>query len=342
MSNTTREDTNFASLKRQIVAEGLLVKDPFYYGRKLLEALALFAVSAILLQLGHDAGTESLSAVALAVTFTQIGFIGHDAGHRQIFDAPWKNDLVGLVLVDLVLGFGYTWWVDKHQRHHRHPNRLDHDPDVSLPWIRLSTRQLRAGSSWFHRLIVSHQALLFFPFLVFLTISLRWDTAMFLLRNRSPYRWLEVVLLWCHVMLYGAGVVFVLGIQHPFLFIAVHQACLGLFLGSAFAANHKGMPMLDAGPPAPFLWRQVVTTRNLRPHHLIDFWYGPLACQIEHHLFPQMPRCNLRKAARLVRAFCVSHDVPYHETGVVRAYVEILRHLRQVSAASLRAPLERS
>ena len=115
---------------------------------------------------------------------------------------------------------------------------------------------------------------------------------------------------------------------------AVHQATAS---GSAFAANHKGMPVLDPGLSATFLWRQVVTTRNLRRHPLTDFWYGPLACQIEHHLFPRMPRCNLRKAAPIVRAYCVSHGVPYHETGVVQAYTEILRHLHQVSGV-LRLP----
>src|SRR2546425_501074 len=332
MSSGTIRETDFATLKRRIAAEGLLDKDPLYYGRKLLESLALFAVSAALLHMRHDVGTESLAAAALAVTFTQVGFVAHDAGHRQIFDAPWKNDLLGLVLVNLVMGFGYTWWVDKHNRHHRHPNRLDHDPDISLPWVTLSIRQL-GDRSWFHRFVVLHQAVLFFPLLLLLTLSLRWDTVVFLLRTRCPYRGIEVALLCGHVILYGAGVVVLLGAEHAFLFVAVHQACLGLLLGSAFAANHKGMPVLDADAPAPFLWRQVVTTRNLRPHPLTDLWYGPLACQIEHHLLPQMPRCNLRKAGRLVRVFCVSHGVPYHETGVVRAYVEIVRHLRQVSAS---------
>src|SRR2546426_5521684 len=205
MSNATGQETDFASLKRQITAEGLLDKDPFYYGRKLFESLALFVVSATLLHIGDDVGTQCLAAVVLAVTFTQIGFIAHDAGHRQIFDAPWKNDLLGWVLANLVMGFGYTWWVDKHNRHHRHPNRLDHDPDISLPWITLSPRQLGNKSS-FHRFVVSHQAVLFFPLLLFLTLTLRWDTFVFLLRTRCPHRGIEVALLCGHLILYGAGV----------------------------------------------------------------------------------------------------------------------------------------
>jgi len=330
MSSRTGRDTDFAALKRQIVNEGLLNKAPLYYGRKLLELVALFGVSAALLLIGEDLGTQSLAAAALAVTFTPVGFIAHDAGHRQIFHGRWKNDLLGLVLVDLVMGFGYSWWVDKHNRHHRQPNCRDADPDISLPFVALSPQQLDTRSS-VQRFFIRNQALLFFPLLLFLPYSLRRDTIAFLLRTRCPYRRIEVALLSSHLILYGAGVVALLGVPHGLCFVAVHQGCLGLFLGSGFAANHKGMPILDPGASDPFLWQQVVTTRNLRRHPLTDFWYGPLACQIEHHLFPPMPRCNLRRAAPIVRAFCASHGVPYHETGVVHAYAEILRHLHQVS-----------
>jgi fatty acid desaturase len=37
--------------------------------------------------------------------------------------------------------------------------------------------------------------------------------------------------------------------------------------------------------------------------------YGSLDYQIEHHLFPSLPRNNLRRGRPLVRAYCHAHDV---------------------------------
>ena len=74
------------------------------------------------------------------------------------------------------------------------------------------------------------------------------------------------------------------------VFIAVHQGLLGLYLGSVFAPNHKGMPILSKDDDSDFLRRQVLTARNVRGGRLTDLLLGGLNYQIEHHLFPSMPR----------------------------------------------------
>jgi fatty acid desaturase len=59
---------------------------------------------------------------------------------------------------------------------------------------------------------------------------------------------------------------------------------------------------------------------------------GGLNYQIEHHLFPNMPRPNLRRAQPLVRAFCSQHNIPYTEATMFGSYAEALRHLHTVGA----------
>ncbi len=83
----------------------------------------------------------------------------------------------------------------------------------------------------------------------------------------------------------------------------------------------------------------MVTARNVRGNRLTDFWYGGLNYQIEHHLFPSMPRQNLKHAQALVRSFCAAHAIPYHETGMLRSYREILQYLHAIGAP-LRAARE--
>ena len=68
----------------------------------------------------------------------------------------------------------------------------------------------------------------------------------------------------------------------------------------------------------------------MRGGPLVDLALGGLNYQIEHHLFPSMPRANLRRARPLVRAFCAEHGIPYHETGLVESYRQASAHLHDV------------
>jgi fatty acid desaturase len=99
------------------------------------------------------------------------------------------------------------------------------------------------------------------------------------------------------------------------------------------------MPVLGEDEKIDFLRRQVITSRNIRGGWLTDFVVGGLNYQIEHHLFPSMPRANLRHAQEPVRAFCDAHGVTYHETSLIASYAQVLRHLNTVGG-SLRPELE--
>jgi fatty acid desaturase len=121
------------------------------------------------------------------------------------------------------------------------------------------------------------------------------------------------------------------------LFVLLQQALFGLYLGLSFAPNHKGMPIFNAEDNVDYLRRQVLTSRNVRGGWLVDFVLGGLNYQIEHHLFPNMPRPNLRRAQGLIREYCQRHRVAYHETTLWRSYAQALHHLHTVGEP-LRAP----
>ena len=114
--------------------------------------------------------------------------------------------------------------------------------------------------------------------------------------------------------------------------ILVHHMLFGLYMGAVFAPNHKGMLVWQGNGALDRLHQQVLTARNVRAHPVTDFWFGGLNYQIEHHLFPSMPRNQLKAAQATVRAFCQARGIPYHETRVWQAYRDTLRHLHRVSA----------
>jgi fatty acid desaturase len=118
----------------------------------------------------------------------------------------------------------------------------------------------------------------------------------------------------------------------------VQQGLFGFYLGCSFAPNHKGMPVLAPGDKVGFLQRQVLTSRNVRGGWLTDTALGGLNYQIEHHLFPSMPRPSLRRAQPLIAAFCVDQGLTYTETSLFASYAQALSYLNQVGKATHAAP----
>src|SRR3954452_6702938 len=316
----------YSALSRQIKHAGLLDRRPGYYVGLIAFVLALMAAGVTALVVVGDSWWQLLVAGYFAVLSTQLGFLGHDAGHRQIFRSARGNYRLGVVLANLGVGFSYGWWVDKHNRHHAHPNDEDKDPDIGAGALIFTSRQAQA-SGRVARSLYRYQAWTFFPLLLLEAVNLRVASVRYLLTDRDRARIREGLLIALHVVAYLAAVFVVLPPGKAVAFVAIHQALFGLYLGCSFAPNHKGMPPLSAADNADYLRRQVLTSRNVRGHWLTDFALGGLNYQIEHHLFPSMPRGNLRRAQQLVKDFCTSQHVPYLETGLISSYAQALRHL---------------
>ena len=325
----------YAELKQIVKQRGLLEKQPLYYTYKIFLTLCLLAVSLALIVLIGNHWLQLLNAAFLAFVFGQISFIGHDVGHQQIFHRPWKNDVIGLI-VNFLLGLSRTWWIDKHNRHHSNPNQLMLDPDTFIPVLAYSQEQARTREG-FLRFMVRFQAFFFLPLLSLQAIGVRLASTQYLMHKRAKYALVEPLLMGIHVVAYLSLVFYLLNVWHAVLFILIHQLLFGLYLGTVFAPNHKGMPILEEDSEMEFLRMQVLTARNITAHPLTDFWYGGLNYQIEHHLFPNMPRNKLRDAQKIVEAFCKERSILYYETNVVRSYQEILRYLYAMSAP-LREP----
>jgi fatty acid desaturase len=319
----------YAELLRQVKGAGLLDRRLKYYLTKIV-ALAAFLLGcwAVFVLLG-DSWWQLFVAPLLAFVFTQLGFIGHDAGHSQIFRTRRANYLVGLLHGNLAIGLSYGWWVDKHNRHHAHPNHEGKDPDVHIGALAFTSGQAW-GKRGLTRFIARHQRYLFLPLLLLEALQLHVSSVRALLKRGLRHRPWEAILLLSHMVGYLTVVFWVLSPLKAVVFILVQQMLFGLYLGLSFAPNHKGMPMLSPEEEMDFLRRQVLTSRNVRGNWLVDFGLGGLNYQIEHHLFPSMPRPNLRWAQVMVRAYCERNDVPYCETTLIRSYAQALRHLHEV------------
>ena len=136
----------YTQLSRQIKQAGLLDRRRGWYAAKIGSNLALLAAGAAAFAALGESWWQLAVAAYLAVVFTQLAFVGHDAGHRQLFRSRRANNLAGLLHANLLVGIGFGWWVPKHNAHHTNPNHEDLDPDISITALAFTTDQANAKS----------------------------------------------------------------------------------------------------------------------------------------------------------------------------------------------------
>jgi fatty acid desaturase len=329
---------SFRALASQVRALGLLDRRPGYYGVKItLTILALFAGWALFVVVGNSWATLAVAPL-LGIVFTQLGFIGHDAGHNQVFGTRRRNRLLGLAVGNALIGLSFGWWVPKHNAHHDHPNEIGLDPDIgegsALPASDAPGEVPGPVASWLAR----WQAPLFFPLMLLRSSGMHVLGISRLARQRDRASAVEASLIALHAALYLTVLLLVLSPLKALAFLVVQQAVFSVYLGISFAPNHKGMPIIESASEACFARRQVVTARNVSGGWLTTFMLGGLNYQIEHHLFPSMPRPSLRRVQGLVRDFCAATDLGYSEENFVESFRQIIHHLSDAGAATSRRP----
>jgi len=318
---------SFRASSRGPGAWARLDRRPGYYRVKItLTILAYFAGWALFVMAGN-----SWAALAVAplveVMFAQLGFIGHDAGHNQVFGTCRRNRVLGLVVGNALTGLSFGWWVPKHNAHHAHPNESGRDPDIGETVALASSDAARNGRGRLAAWLARWQAPLFFPLMLLRSAGMHVLGIRRLVRRRDHASAVEACLIALHAALYLTVVLWVLSPLKALAFIAVQQAAFSVYLGISFAPNHKGMPIIESATVNGFARRQVVTARNITGGRFTTFLLGGLNYQIEHHLFPSMPRPNLRRVQGLVRDFCAATDLGYSEESFARSFRQIVQHL---------------
>jgi fatty acid desaturase len=179
--------------------------------------------------------------------------------------------------------------------------------------------------------MATRQGWLFFPALTLEGLNLHVQAFKTVFSpGKVDKRALEIVLLTVRNVGYIAVIFSLLPLGLAFAFLGVQLAVFGVYMGASFAPNHKGMPMLPADARVDFLSRQVLTSRNIRGGFGMNVFMGGLNYQIEHHLFPSMPRPHLRRAGQIVREYCEDRNIAYTQADLFESYGIVIAYLNKV------------
>lgn len=317
-----------------------------YYLWKILSTTLICVASAVLL-LSNPTSTPTVAVAAfvLAVFWQQCGWLAHDFLHHQVFNNRGLNNLGGLLIGNIYQGFSVNWWKNKHNHHHAVPNVTDApsggDPDIATMPILFWSEKLIEGED-LDRLplwMLQNQAVLYWPILCMARLSWLLQSFQYQLLPRSEFVTsalfyaTELLCLAVHHVLFLALVAHIPGWAHRALFCLISQALGGLFIGIVFTVGHNAMEVLTEKEMrnTDFVRMQVRTTRDVDPHWFTDWFCGGLNYQVEHHIWPTIPRHNLPKAAEILQAFCEKHGLPYYSATLIEGNREVCRLLAALS-----------
>lgn len=361
-------EKGYRDLRSQLIMMKMFKTNPLFYVYKCLSNMAIWATSCAMMYYSDSTVVHIASALLMGLFFQQCGWLAHDFLHHQVFSKRKYGDLLGIYWGNLMQGYSVQWWKNKHNGHHAVPNlhnstalAQDGDPDIdTMPLLAWSLKQAQSyrelqadgKDSGFVKFMIKYQTIFYFPILLLARLS--WlnesfktafgvgasteNAALELERKGLQYPILEKV----GIVLHYAWVVALVSGYGRFsipysvmLFMIMTMSC-GFMLAIVFGLGHNGMATYDANARPDFWKLQVTTTRNITgghgiPQAFVDWFCGGLQYQVDHHLFPMIPRHNLRKTHEFVTSFCKEWKVNYHEADLVDGTYEVLSHLQNVS-----------
>lgn len=316
-------------LNQEVHSRGAFERVPRWYVLQSLLVLGLFLVGWGGLLFAPSWPIRIALALLTGFATVQSGLIGHDAGHKAVSGSQAVNNLVGQFFFSFLSGYSFDRWTVAHNKHHVKCNEGGVDPDMELGYLAVYPEDA-ASKKGLARFTTRFQHILLPLALLAQPYSMITDSVTHLIRSPERTRADR----WCvlgHVVLWGVIPALILGPVPALINFMIRNAMAGPYMSAIFLFNHVGAPTLSQGQKLPFFYQQVITSRNLADHWLLNFLTGGLNHQIEHHLFPAAPRTHFRVTRPLVQALCEKNGVPYQEVGYLQATVEVWSHFRAMA-----------
>lgn len=322
-------ERDFRELRKTVESTGLLKSRPVFFMWHLLSILVIDLIGYLILLNFGTSWLPYLTAVALFTTAqAQSGWLLHDFGHLSVFKSTKLNHLVQRFIIGQLKGGSSHWWNFRHSLHHTKPNIINKDPDIRLELFFLPGETLPKlyGQKRKGCMPYGYQHLYFFLLTPLLrSVYFVIDNIYFMIRRRDYWDILFASTFFLKLF-------FCLG---PVVGGALNAYVLFTFVGCleshwfVYCSQMSHIPNeIDFDRAKDWVRLQLDSTCNVAQSAFNDWFTGHLNFQIEHHLFPTMPRHNFHRVAPLVRSLCKKHGINYREKSLLVAFADIVRSLK--------------
>jgi len=291
----------------------------------------------------------------LGIFWQQIAFIGHDLGHNSVTRCRTTDTYLAIVIANLLTGISAGWWKRSHNLHHIVTNSAEHDPDIQHLPIFAADRvylekpiystflecYLPFGNS--AHFLVKFQHLLYYPVMAFARFNL-YAQSMLHATATGPYRsssnevffrrdlqfltlvgfWTWLIILTMQLPTWTSRIAFfifshnIAGILHVQIILSHYY--MPVYSGITYDNSENG-----------FIVTQLNHSTDIDCPTWMDWFHGGLQFQVEHHVWPKLPRHNLRTVKPILQAFCKQHGLQYHQATFYQANYLLLRQLKDTA-----------
>ncbi|KEY72843.1 hypothetical protein S7711_04424 [Stachybotrys chartarum IBT 7711] len=337
----------YRELHQKVHDMGYYKCPPTAYAKECVRYAALFTTFILLLRSEY----YLLSAVFLGLFWHQIMFTAHDAGHCAITHIYAVDTLIAIFIADFCCGLSMGWWKSSHNVHHLITNHPEHDPDIqNLPLFATCPSFFKSLRSTYYdftfvwdkaaEILVPYQKYTYYPIMGIARFNLYLLSWLHVFSSKSStlgnttawwIRPTEIAFMTCYWILYGYCLVW-RSLPNWTIRVAFTLICHMFLmpLHVQITLSHWGMSTSDIGEQESFAQRQLRTTMDVDCPRWMDFFHGGLQFQAIHHLFPRVPRHNLRKVQVLVKQFCEETAIPYSILSFYDGNQKVLNRLDEV------------
>jgi fatty acid desaturase len=312
----------FRSFRAQLASEGYFERNTLwelFYG---LSAWALAGAGTY----ACFAGYKVLAIVLLGFAMQQAGWIGHDYTHGR----GKRCKVVGYGISGMLNAFSRAWWSNKHNTHHVFTNYIGVDADIENdPVFHLffpdpkDDTIFRKMQHWY---FVPVASLLYFSWRS-QSLQHAWSR-----RNYLELATFAINYFWLYQLgwIVALGSIYFGGALVAIIVTATHQSEEMIDPAVHAAAREAGQEVVKGttvetqSVPSSYSFceGQFATTRDAATSDFFTEWlWGGMQYQLEHHLFPTMPKYYYAQVAPRVKAFAEANGLSYR----VDSQMEILQ-----------------
>jgi delta8-fatty-acid desaturase len=343
----------FRELTRKIKDAGLFQTDYTFYYKKAAVFAGMFSLVLAGVLLSDRLSVHALAGIMLGLFWQQTAFVGHDLGHNAVTHNRELDSFWGLFVGNFCSGISMAWWKRSHNVHHIVTNSCEHDPDIQhLPVFAVDKffLQNKIYSTFFNHVLpldasahvlVKFQHYLYYPVMAVARFNLYVQSLTHALgvgmysRSEKIWRrdlqvptliafWVWLLTLTMQLPNWTSRVVFFL-LAHAVAGVLHVQITLSHFSMPAYSG--VTYDNCDNG----FLQTQLKGSLDVDCPPWMDWFHGGLQFQVIHHLWPKIPRHNLRTIKPMLIAFCKEHDLVYNQATFVKCNQMMLGKLKETA-----------